>query len=327
MAQWILITPSLKRFFTQRPRKQLFFLYGPFCDGIFDREAILWWRVRFMSTFTTFSCLLPSLFTLAFFGQIIFHATRRQIIFPWNCHLGHQYLTDLHFEVCFARLFDSNASFSIYCCEIELFMPSCGTALVVDMSPRNSLLNSNQLGFDKFHFSHTLAFQSIKEFTGVCKFSYRTSNIALPLGWTANQCRHFRSKWEIKFVFNLIFKAISAADEILFQLVPNWYWLVFNDRSLQLSSIPSSSSEYRVWTAKDYLEQRTENAKLNGVPCSAAFRDEPKAAEAHAHRRLSARTIAAEVVNESVSCLHCHAFRLIRFQFHAALHQPTWQSI
>lgn len=67
MAQWTVITPSLKRFFTQRPRKQLFFLYGPFCDGILDREAILWWRVRFMSTFKTFSCLLPSLFTLAFF--------------------------------------------------------------------------------------------------------------------------------------------------------------------------------------------------------------------------------------------------------------------
>lgn len=79
---------------------------------------------------------------------------------------------------------------------------------------------------DKFHFSTTLAFQSIKELTEVCKVSYQTSNIALPLGWTANQCRHFRSKWDIKFVFNLISRAISADNEILFQLVSNWYWLL-----------------------------------------------------------------------------------------------------
>lgn len=144
-----------------------------------------------MSTSTTFSCFFPARLlgkqfstprdAKLFFRKIATWVINTSGIFTLKCALR-DFLT-------------ATQAFLIYCCEIELFKPSRRTALVVDKF------------FVKFQstriwqvplFSHA-RFSVNKGIHWSMQIpSYRTSNIALPLGWTANHCRHFRSKWDIK---------------------------------------------------------------------------------------------------------------------------------
>lgn len=200
------ITPSLLNTFSLKGRKAIIFsLHGPWMEFWIAKQ----FYDEFMFTFTTFSRFLQRSFLLS--GQIN-NFPRHEMPNHFSPEIATWVINTSRISTlkCALRDFSSQAFF-IYCCEIELFMN--GTCrpkkkffvkIPINSDLTSSTFLTRSLSVNKgIHWSMQIP-------------SYRTSNIALPLGWTANQCRHSRSKWDIKFVFNLISKVISASMRFYF---------------------------------------------------------------------------------------------------------------
>lgn len=208
--------------------------------------------------------------------------------------------------------------------EIELFMTCCEALLVVDM-------------FRKFF----VKFQSTRIWQ-VPLFLHARFSVNKGIQWSMQillsnikhcasarvngqsmQTLSFEVRYKIRY--NLISSAISAANEILFQLVSNWYWLL--QRPIASTFL---ESVHLVWISRVNCQRlfgvknrKCEVEQFHVPQRSGMNRRQPK------HTRTFLRLAFCWRLRQKLSMNLSRATfsESVLFKFHAAFPRSAWQSI